>query len=99
MAKALAQLTNEVHHIATRPIIQVDTGNGGLSPLNYVLLLNLFVLLAVRFLSYHYIPSNPVLINMHWLVMHAYYALLNPTIILHGDKLKISFICSSPLLL
>ncbi|CAD6240166.1 unnamed protein product [Miscanthus lutarioriparius] len=33
VAKALAKLTNEVHHIATRPIIQVDTGNGAGSAL------------------------------------------------------------------
>ncbi|XP_066313686.1 uncharacterized protein [Miscanthus floridulus] len=33
VAKALAQLTNEVHHVVTRPIIQVDTGNGAGSAL------------------------------------------------------------------
>jgi len=33
VGKALAQLANEVRLVATsRPIIQVDTGNGGLSP-------------------------------------------------------------------
>jgi len=31
VAKALALLEKEIHHIGTRPIIQVDTGNGGLS--------------------------------------------------------------------
>ncbi|CAD6233103.1 unnamed protein product [Miscanthus lutarioriparius] len=33
VAKVLAQLTNEVHHVVTRPIIQVDTGNGAGSAL------------------------------------------------------------------